>query len=360
MLSENIFKNKKILITGHTGFKGSWLTLWLLKLKAKVIGVSLNTPTKPSLFEILNLRKKIIHKNFDIRNLNLVKKTIKRHKPDFIFHLAAQAIVKKSFIDPVYNWETNTLGTLNILEALRNYKKKCTVIMVTSDKCYKNFEIKRGYAENDILGGDDPYSASKAAAELIINSYVKSFFNSSKSRIHISSVRAGNVIGGGDWSDDRLIPDCIKSWSKQKDVSLRNANSTRPWQHVIEAIRGYLILASNLSKKRFLHGHSFNFGPSNKNNFKVITLVKEMKKNWNNITWKKINTKKKYFESKLLKINSNKAKNLLNWSCILNFNETAKMVSQWYKTYYQSKTNMYEFTLGQIDEYISLIQKNKK
>ena len=355
---KNFYTGKKILITGHTGFKGAWLTLWLIKLGAKVIGVSSNIPTKPSLFSILNLKNKIIHKKADIRSLKSLKKIINFYKPDIVFHLAAQALIKKSYLDPVHNWETNTLGTLNVLESLRNLNKKCVAIMITSDKSYRNFEIQRGYVETDILGGDDPYSASKASAEQAINSYVKSFFNNKQNKIFISSVRAGNVIGGGDWSEDRLIPDCIKSWSKNKKVELRSPNSTRPWQHVIEVIRGYLILAIKLSKNKRIHGESFNFGPSNKNNFKVINLVKQMKKTWKNIKWKKANIKNKNFkESNLLKINSNKAKKILNWKCILNFKLTASMVAEWYKSFYQNKTDMYNFSLEQIDKYESLIKK---
>ena len=357
---KNFYTGKKILITGHTGFKGAWLTLWLIKLGAKVIGVSSNIPTKPSLFSILNLKNKIIHKKADIRSLKSLKKIINFYKPDIVFHLAAQALIKKSYLDPVHNWETNTLGTLNVLESLRNLNKKCVAIMITSDKSYRNFEIQRGYVETDILGGDDPYSASKASAEQAINSYVKSFFNNKQNKIFISSVRAGNVIGGGDWSEDRLIPDCIKSWSKNKKVELRSPNSTRPWQHVIEVIRGYLILAIKLSKNKRIHGESFNFGPSNKNNFKFINLVKQMKKTWKNIKWKKANIKNKNFkESNLLKINSNKAKKILNWKCILNFKLTASMVAEWYKSFYQNKTDMYNFSLEQIDKYESLIKKNK-
>ena len=378
---KNFYTGKKILITGHTGLKGAWLTLWLIKLGAKVIGVSSNIPTKPSLFSILNLKNKIIHKKADIRSLKSLKKIINFYKPDIVFHLAAQALIKKSYLDPVHNWETNTLGTLNVLESLRNLNKKCVAIMITSDKSYRNFEIQRGYVETDILGGDDPYSASKASAEQAINSYVKSFFNNKQNKIFISSVRAGNVIGGGDWSEDRLIPDCIKSWSKNKRVELRSPNSTRPWQHVIEVIRGYLILAIKLSKNKRIHGESFNFGPSNKNNFKVINLVKQMKKTWKNIKWKKAKIKNKNFKDMLiaitscefslmnfsnkdsacinflLKINSNKAKKILNWKCILNFKLTASMVAEWYKSFYQNKTDMYNFSLEQIDKYESLIKK---
>ena len=215
---EKKFKNKKIIVTGHTGFKGSWLTYWLVSLGAKVIGISKNIPTKPSNYEALNLKKKCLDLRLDITNLKSLKKLILNKKPDYIFHLAAQSLVKRSYKDPVETFETNSIGTLNLLEALKQLKsrKKCSVVIITSDKSYKNLEIKRGYKEDDILGGYDPYSASKACAELIIQSYMKSFLKDNK-KLYISVARAGNVIGGGDWSQDRLIPDCIRSIQKKKN-----------------------------------------------------------------------------------------------------------------------------------------------
>jgi CDP-glucose 4,6-dehydratase len=228
---KKIFKNKKILITGHTGFKGSWLTLWLSLLGARVTGISFGYPTFPSHFKVIKIAKRINHKILDIRNFQNIKKTIKKIQPDFIFHLAAQSLVQTSYKDPLLTWSSNTLGSINILESLKVIKKNCNVIMITSDKSYKNLEIKRGYKENDLLGGYDPYSASKASAELAIQSYVNSYFNKNKN-IKICIARAGNVIGGGDWSKNRIIPDCYKSWSKNKRAIIRNPNSTRPWQHV--------------------------------------------------------------------------------------------------------------------------------
>ena len=244
----NQYKNKKVLVTGHTGFKGSWLTSWLVLLGAKVTGLSLYVPTNPSHFKAIKLRNKINNKKMDIRNLKLLKKFFKKHQPDYVFHMAAQAIIKKSYSDPINTWETNTVGTLNVLESLREIKKNCVTVIITSDKCYKNLEIKRGYKENDILGGKDPYSASKASAELAIQSYISSFFPLNKTKVFIGIARAGNVIGGGDWSENRLIPDCVKSWSKNKKALIRNPKSTRPWQHVLEAVCGYLLLALNLKK----------------------------------------------------------------------------------------------------------------
>ena len=356
-----IFKNRKVLITGHTGFKGSWLTLWLNKMGAKIIGVSLKDLKPQSHFNYLNLRSKLSHNLIDIRNFKKINNIIKKNKPDFIFHLAAQALVKKSYKLPKFTIETNAIGTLNILESLRTYSKKCTLIIITSDKVYRNFEIKRGYKENDVLGGFDPYSASKASAELIIQSYVKSYFPKN-GKVRIGIARAGNVLGGGDWSEDRLIPDCIKSWSKNTNVTIRNPNSTRPWQHVLEAIYGYLILAKNLNKNSKLHGEAFNFGPSEKNVKKVITVIKLMSNHWERVKYKtnKINKNKKtIYESKLLTLNSNKAKRLLNWKCELTFKDTIKMVVWWYKNFYSKQFDARYLTLSQIDSYEKTIKKIK-
>ena len=344
------FKNKKILITGHTGFKGSWLTLWLSLLGAKVTGISLGSPTLPSHFNVMNIKKKINHKILDIRNFKNLSKTIKKIQPDFIFHLAAQSLVKSSYKDPLLTWGSNTLGSINILESLKEIKKKCIVVMITSDKSYKNLEIKRGYNENDLLGGHDPYSASKASAELAIQSYVNSFFNKNKN-IKISIARAGNVIGGGDWSDNRIIPDCYKSWSKNKKAIIRNPNSTRPWQHVLEAVYGYLVLAIKLKKNSKLHGEAFNFGPNTKKNYKVKELIDILEKNWEGFKWKNQNSKNLLHESNLLKLNSKKAEKILGWKTRLQFKETILMTANWYKEYFLKSKKMLNISIEQIKYY---------
>ena len=359
LLIKNFFKNKKVIITGHTGFKGSWLTLWLQKLGAKILGISLGEPTYPCHFKMLNLEKKINSKKIDIRNLILLKKTIKNFKPDFIFHLAAQSLVKKSYLNPIDTWKTNTFGTLNILESLKNLNKECFVVLITSDKVYKNLEIKKGYDEKSRLGGYDPYSASKASAEIAIESYINSYFSEKSSKVKICIARAGNVIGGGDWSENRLIPDCIKSWSKKNQVLIRNPNSTRPWQHVLEAISGYLILAIKLKLNKKLHGEAFNFGPKNQNNFKVISVLKMMKKKWKNISWKiDSSSKNRQYESKLLKLNSNKAKKILNWKSILTLEETLDLVVEWYKNFYVSDKTV--LSLNQIEYFERKIKTSYK
>lgn len=351
----NYFKNKTIIITGHTGFKGSWLTFWLNLLGAKVVGISKDIPTKPSIFKALMLKKKITHIKLDLNNLNKVKNIFIRYKPDYVFHLAAQSLVKKSYLNPVVTFNSNTIGTLNVLESLRYLKKKCISVIITSDKSYKNIETNKGYKENDLLGGKDPYSASKASAELVIQSYLESFFNLKSNKNLIAVARAGNVIGGGDWSTNRLLPDCIKAWSKKKKVIIRNPNATRPWQHIFEALRGYLELAIRLSKNSNLHGEAFNFGPKNSQNKSVIELIKQAKKNWKNVNYKIVKSKKKQYESKLLKLNSNKAKRLLKWESKLNFSHTIKMVIDWYKYFYKSNKDLNKFSENQLKNYLRLL-----
>lgn len=355
---KNNFKNKKVLITGHTGFKGSWLSYWLINLGAKVVGISDKINSKPSHFELINLSTKLKSKFLDISNKNKLLKVFKKEKPDFIFHLAAQALVKKSYTDSLTTWLSNTLGTINILECLKEmqFKKKCICILITSDKSYKNIETKKGYKEQDELGGKDPYSASKASAELAIKSYYQSFFLNKKSKIRLAVARAGNVIGGGDWSEDRLIPDCMINWAKNKYVNIRNPNSTRPWQHVLEALSGYIKLAIELKKNKKLNGEVFNFGPNLKDTYSVKEVVSEFRRNWKNAKFKIIKTNNKnFFESGLLKLNSTKALNLLNWRCILTFKENINLVSDWYKNFYLGY-KIENITKNQINFYTKLMQ----
>ena len=341
------FKNKKVLITGHTGLKGSWLSLWLNHLGEHVYGISNNFDPKKTNIKNFKMKKNIKNFNFDIRNLNKLKRVIDNIKPNFIFHFAAQALVGDSYKNPIYNFQTNFNGTLNLLEVLRLSSFQCVSIIITSDKSYRNFEIKRGYVENDILGGDDPYSSSKASAEFVINSYFKSFLKYKKN-LRIAVCRAGNVIGGGDWSDDRLIPDIMKSIFRNKKLKLRNKNSTRPWQHVLDVLNGYLILANKIKKDKKLNGEVFNFGPPKNRNYSVIDVVKEIKKNWNKLDWE--SSKLTYSESTLLKLNSNKSLRILKWKNKLKFKELIKLVTDWYKCLYEKK-NIYNFSLNQIKNF---------
>jgi CDP-glucose 4,6-dehydratase len=352
-----VFKNSRVIVTGHTGFKGSWLTAWLKELGADVMGISLSPNTSPSHFVASKIGKNIKNIKLDIRNRKSLERKIATFKPDFIFHLAAQALVGLSFKDSSLTWESNVLGTLNILEALKKLKNKCNVVIITSDKCYFNRETHSGYKETDILGGKDPYSASKSSAEILVHSYVASFFSKQK-LIRITTARAGNVIGGGDWSSNRIIPDCIKSWSQNRVAKLRNPSSTRPWQHVLEAVGGYLCLAVNLKFNEKLHGESFNFGPSLSKEYSVLDLVKNMSKHWTNTSWiKNSKSKKKFFESGLLRLNCNKAKKLIKWNSILKFNELTLMVVDWYRNYYFDKKNAPRITHEQIKKYQHLAIK---
>ncbi len=352
MSFNNIFKNKNVLVTGHTGFKGSWLTLWLKHLGANICGVALDPKTQPSNFESINLSKQIEDLRIDILDQKKLENVVINFKPDFIFHLAAQAIVKESYEDPASTWNTNLIGTINIMEALRKLEKKCTAILVTSDKCYKNKEWQWGYRENDELGGIDPYSASKAATEIAINSYIKSFFTSDD-LVNICSVRAGNVIGGGDWSANRLLPDCIKSWSKNETVILRNPKSTRPWQHVLEPLSGYLSLATELNTNDQLNGESFNFGPIDTEQHTVINVVNEISQYWDKVKWE-VDEKSEIYESQLLRLNCDKAFNYIKWMPVMSFKETIKYTSEWYQKFYNDPKNMQEFSINQIKEFTHL------
>ena len=353
---ENIYRDKSVLVTGHTGFKGGWLVSWLLKLGARVIGFSNQIPTRPSIFVTLQLQKKIEHNIGDIRDEIKIKRIIEETKPDFIFHLAAQAIVSTSYDEPLKTISTNVLGTANLLESLKNVNHKCIAVIVTSDKCYENVEWAWGYKETDRLGGRDIYSGSKGAAEVIFNAYYWSYFrNTNNTSVRIATGRAGNVIGGGDWANDRIIVDCIKNWSKGKIVKIRNPMSTRPWQHVLEPLSGYLGLGLELSKNQKLCGESFNFGPKNEKSKSVETLIKDLRKYWEHNTIDKgfvVENKNCFHEASLLKLNCDKASFYLKWEATLDYEECIKMVGSWYSKYYEnSNQDLYDFTISQIKQY---------
>lgn len=354
----NKFQNKTVVVTGHTGFKGTWLVVWLKMLGAKVIGIGLDPSTIPSNFVASSVKEGIEDYRVDIRNVDQLSEIITNTKPDFVFHLAAQALVRKSYSDPGETWETNVLGSLNVLEGLRKLTTPCTAIFITSDKCYDNVEWVWGYRENDALGGPDPYSASKGAAELVIKSYVKSYFNKENTLVRIASARAGNVIGGGDWSVDRIVPDCVKAWSDGETVMLRNPHATRPWQHVLEPLSGYLSLAVHLSERQDLHGEAFNFGPQAQQNKSVLELVVAMQKTWERVRFEDVSgTIKGPYESGLLKLNCDKALHLLDWHAVMNFNQTVEFTTEWFKTYYGHSNNMIDFTMEQIQKYRNIAKK---
>jgi len=354
----NIYKGKKVLVTGNTGFKGSWLNIWLQMLGAEVFGLSNGIPTQPSHFEAAKLREKIVYYMKDIRSLHSVKEVIDDVKPDFVFHLAAQSITRLSYVEPTLTFETNILGTMNVLEALRLSNHKCNAIIITSDKCYRNNEWVYGYRETDTLGGEDPYSASKGAAEIVIRSYTKSFFDNEDSNVKVVSTRAGNVIGGGDWGQDRIVPDCMRSWSKGEEVEIRNPMSTRPWQHVLELLSGYLLLGEKLFKNPKLNGESFNFGPSSDQNYTVDDLIEEMLIYWDGKAKITVHTERYKNESALLKLCCDKAQHILGWYPTLNFSEAVKLTVDWYKKFYEQKVDVYNLSCSQIEQY-SLAMKRK-
>jgi CDP-glucose 4,6-dehydratase len=350
----SVYQNKKVLITGNTGFKGSWLTSWLLKLGANVIGISKDIPTTPSMFETLELSKKIDYYQEDLRNLSKINKIIASEKPDFIFHLAAQPIVSLSYEDPIETISSNVMGTSNILESLKNINHKCVAVIITSDKAYENIEQVWGYKENDPMGGKDPYSASKGAAELIIKSYFFSFFNKSYSNIRMGIGRAGNVIGGGDWAKDRIVVDCIQSWSENKSVEIRNPSATRPWQHVLEPISGYLRLGQNLFKSDLLNGEAFNFGPKSDQNQTVKQLLTDLSRYWNFEDVNQaffLNEEKLFHEAGLLKLNCDKANAMLNWQPCLEYRDNIRLTSEWYFDYYITQIDMFKKTQDQLAQY---------
>ena len=347
----NIYKNKTVFITGHTGFKGSWLALWLNFLGAKVIGYSNGVPTEPSNFGTSKIKEKIIDIEGDILELDNLITVLKNEEPDFIFHLAAQALVKESYLNPVNTWKTNTIGTLNILDAVRQSKISTNIILITSDKCYDNVEWLWGYRELDKLGGPDPYSASKGAAELVISSYHRSFFKTTD--VKIVSARAGNVIGGGDWAADRIVPDCIKAWSENSIVDLRKPNATRPWQHVLEPLSGYLALGQKIYTDDSIQGESYNFGPNADNTQSVMDLVKEFSKYWKSAKFNDVSEGYSGpYESGLLKLNCDKALHDLSWVATLNFSDTVRFTADWYKEFSENPNkDMSNICLSQIEEY---------
>jgi CDP-glucose 4,6-dehydratase len=347
---ENIYKNKKVLVTGHTGFKGTWLTAWLLNLGADVAGFSIGIPTQPSHFEELNLQDKIQDHFGDIRDFDSFYRVCNEFKPEFIFHLAAQPLVRESYNNPKETFEVNMLGTLNVLEVIRKMKHIVKVgVIITSDKAYDNVEWVYGYREDDKLGGEDPYSGSKGAAELITKSYMSSFFKNGYP--NIATTRAGNVIGGGDWANDRIVPDIVRSWSQNKEVEIRNPYSTRPWQHVLEPLSGYLCLGAELYKNGSMHrSSSFNFGPDSKINKNVGELIEEMKRLWKNSPgWvnKFINDGKP--EANLLKLSCDRANILLKWYPVMDFEETLEFTVSWYLNYYKNESSIFEYTINQIN-----------
>lgn len=353
-ISKTFWEGKTVLVTGHTGFKGSWLSIWLNILGANLYGYALKPATKPNMFETAGIGKTIKSNISDIRNYNKLLAVMKKCQPQIIFHLAAQPLVRQSYKDPLETYQTNILGTANLLEAVRTVKSVQAVIIITSDKCYENKESNYAYNESDPLGGFDPYSSSKACAEIITAAYRNSFFTDSN--IAVASARAGNVIGGGDWAANRLVPDCIKAWIKNKIVEIRYPNAIRPWQHVLEPLAGYIILAEKLYKHGKKFARAWNFGPDEKNTKNVAFVVDNIAKLWGNkAKWKKTGAKQPH-EAMLLKLNCSMAKTKLPWNSCWDIEKTLEKTVRWYKTYLESPQNITNTTIEQINQYM----KNSK
>lgn len=347
------YEGRRVLVTGHTGFKGSWLCHWLLQLGARVAGFSLNVPTVPSNFEAIQLREQLSHFEGDIRNCGALSKVIETFKPEIIFHLAAQSLVRLAYADPTLTFGTNTLGTLNVLECIRESAHPIVGVIITSDKCYHNQEWTWGYRENDVLGGDDPYSASKACAELIFRAYDRSYFQ--QEGLRVATTRAGNVVGGGDWAPYRIIPDCVRAWSQGRSAQIRHPQATRPWQHVLEPLSGYLWLGARLWQGgEAFRGESFNFGPAANINQSVMELVSSMALYWPGAKWEvEPQDPGEHRESTLLKLCCDKAFNLLRWQSVLSLPDTVRFTAEWYRIYYErGAAAVRELAGQQIKEYV--------
>lgn len=336
----NLYKGKRVLVTGHTGFKGAWLTEWLLSLGAEVSGLALPPPTAPALFDQLNLANRLgaRHHIGDIRDAALVRDVVAKAQPEFVFHLAAQPIVRLSYREPVETFDTNIMGTVHVLDAVRLAASPCAIVAITTDKSYENKEWLHAYREEDPVGGHDPYSASKGAAELVIAAYRRSFFSAPGSPIRLASARAGNVIGGGDWAADRIVPDCVRALQKGEAIPVRNKIATRPWQHVLEPLSGYLWLGAALSGQLASSFHfpvamyagAFNFGPPLSSNRTVANLVEEILKHWPG-RWTDRSDPSAPHEASLLNLATDKAHHTLGWQSTWNFEETIARTIDWYR-----------------------------
>lgn len=351
----NCYKNLKVLVTGHTGFKGSWLTLWLHSLGASVIGYSLPPNTEPAMFNELDLQKYCVNIFGDIRDSLQLKEAFQKYQPDIVFHLAAQPLVRLSYFDPVQTYETNVIGTLNVLEAAKTCPSVRAFINVTTDKCYENREANYAYREDDKLGGHDMYSSSKACSEILTASYRNSFLRETQGAKHflLASARAGNVIGGGDWAMDRLVPDCIKSINEDKPIQIRNPHSIRPWQHVLDPLCGYLTLGEKLLIDEDTFAKSFNFGPNANDVLTVIEVAQKIIQNYGRGEIQ-VNKNDNLHEAHLLMLDIEKAKSDLGWNPVYNSGDAIKTTVEWYKQFYDGE-NLLNFTLNQINEY-----QNKK
>ncbi len=350
-----VFNGRRVLVTGHTGFKGAWISLWLMRLGAEVCGFSRDIPTSPSLFEMTGLHARLRHEQGDIRDQERLTRLLADFRPDFVIHMAAQAIVSQSYIDPVETISSNVLGTACVLQALRQFGAPCTGVIVASDKCYENLEWAWGYRENDHLGGKDVYSASKGAAEIVFAAFQRSFFSDPDSVVRLGTVRAGNVIGGGDWAKDRIVADCIRAWSAGEVVKVRSPSSIRPWQHVLEPLSGYLAFAEALHDGRHL-GESFNFGPRAEQNHTVLELLQDLAQAWSPGEDARVEVTGDipFHEAAVLKLNCDKATMRLRWQPTLTYKEGVAMTGDWYRQVMRGGQSPWTATVDQLCVYEAL------
>ncbi len=351
----NVYAGKIVLVTGHTGFKGSWLSIWLTMLGAKVVGYALEPYSERGNYKVSHLENRLYADiKGDVRDSEKLEETIAKYQPEVIFHLAAQALVRTSYANPKYTYETNVMGSLNILEAVRKFDCIKTVVMVTSDKCYENFEQIWGYKETDRMGGYDPYSSSKGCMELLISSYRNSYFNTNDYIKHgkaVASARAGNVIGGGDWSENRLIPDCIRFIEEGKDIEIRSPNATRPWEHVLESLSGYLRLGQKLIEEPVKYSEAFNFGPSIRCTKTVLEVVEDVIKCYGKGNVVDVSSIDMVHESTNLSLDVTKAYRMLNWQAVLSLQEAIEFTVDWYKESLHNN-DMFEYCKNQIIAYL--------
>lgn len=356
MQMHEFYKNKNVFVTGHTGFKGSWLSIWLTHMGANVTGFSDGFKTEDDVFCQSQIGDRITDKRGDITERKLLGSSLRMAQPEIVFHLAAQPLVRYSYEEPYITYLTNVIGTLNVLDAIRSCDSVKSVIIVTTDKCYKNNEWVWGYRENDELGGHDPYSSSKACCEILVDSYRKSFFNSEMEdsrKIGIATVRAGNVIGGGDWAKDRIVPDCIRSIQEGRSIKLRNPHATRPWQHVLEPLSGYLLLAMKLYEEPKKYSEAFNFGPESDSVVEVETIVKEIIRYFGKGSWESLEREHLVHEANLLSLDISKSLHKLNWRPVWTIAEALSKTADWYK--YYKERDVYDLCIEQIMEYKKLI-----
>ena len=356
----DFWQGKRVLLTGHTGFKGSWLSLWLQLLGAELVGYALQPPTVPNLFELVNVADGMISLLGDVGSLSQLQQAITQYQPEIIIHMAAQSLVRESYINPAQTYVTNVMGTVHLLEAVRQVGGVRVVVNVTSDKCYENREWVWGYRENEAMGGYDPYSSSKGCAELVTRAYRNSFFNLQDYQHHgvaVATARAGNVIGGGDWATDRLVPDIVKSLMASKSVIIRNPQATRPWQHVLEPLSGYLTLAEHLYSQGTLFSEAWNFGPEELDVKPVSWIVEQLLMLWGgDISWE-LDANAQFHEASYLKLDCSKARTKLGWQPTLDLKTALAWVVDWTKCFQAGSTNMRDATEAQIKQYMELTEQ---